>query len=543
VLGGRPRRRIARVVSASLLAWLIIVFPATPSHAEPVVLALSPTHGPVGATVTVTGSGLLTTNAVYFGTVSAEFTVVTDEEITAVVPAGSVTATVEVDTVLGNTTSADPFVVQPNILVVISDDQRWDTLSSMPNVQSKLVDRGIKFSNAFVENPLCCPSRVNFLTGQDSHTSGIWTNTQPYGGFQSFTADDQTVATWLNDAGYQTILAGKYLNHYWDTDGSYVPPGWDVWRAFDSATPYYDYAISVDGTLEQHGSAPQDYSTDVIAQEAETAIRDTSAQDPVLLWFTPFAPHGPATPAPRDAGTLDGISPWRPKSYDEHNVTDKPGYIRSIPRWSPERKADIDALRQSQLESLGAVDDAVGGLLQTLQDTGRLGDTLIIYTSDNGYLWGEHRRVGKEVAYEESVRVPFVVRWDRVISSPHTDQSLVENVDVAPTLVSVSRGAPETFDGRSLVPLLDGGPGRWRTRALIEHLDDGAGAPSYCAIRTSNAIYIRYATTEEEYYRLAGDPLERTNKVSYPAFTSRIAALRVDARKRCDPLPPGMDPF
>ena len=531
------------MTSASLLAWLMIVIPATPSRAEPVVLALSPTHGPVGASVTITGSELLTTTDVFFENVSAEFTVQGDDQVTAVVPPGAVTARIEVDTLVGNATSADPFVVQPNILVVISDDQRWDTLSHMPNVESELVDHGITFSNAFVENPLCCPSRVNFLTGQDSHTSGVWTNTQPYGGFQSFTADDQTVATWLNGAGYETILAGKYLNHYWDTDGSYVPPGWDVWRAFDSASPYFDYAISVDGQLEQHGSAPEDYSTDVIAQEAEAAIRNTSAQDPLLLWFTPFAPHGPVTPAPRDVGILDGIPSWRPRSYDERNVSDKPGYIRSIPRWTESRSAEIDAFRQAQLESLGAVDDAVDGLLQTLQDRGRLGDTLIIYTSDNGYLWGEHRRVGKEVPYEESIRVPFVVRWDRVISTPHTDSHLVENIDVAPTLVDVSHAAPETFDGRNLLPLLNGSSASWRTRALIEHLDDGAGAPSYCAIRTSNAIYVRYATGEEEYYRLAGDPFERTNRVGYATFATRVAALRDGARKRCNPLPPGMDPF
>src|SRR5206468_4572840 len=152
-------------------------------------------------------------------------------------------------------------------------------------------------------------------------------------------------------------------------------------------------------------------------------------------------------------------------------------------------------------------------------------------------------RIGKEVPYEESIRVPFVVRWDRVIASPHTDPSLVENIDVAPTLVSVAQAAPETFDGRNMLPLLDGSPGGWRTRALIEHLDDGAGAPSYCAIRTANAIYVQYATGEEEYYRLGGDPLERTNRVTYPTFTTRIAALRDDARKRCNPLPPGMAPF
>jgi N-acetylglucosamine-6-sulfatase len=533
-----------RFAAVAILAVLLIGLSAPQSNAQqPSIVSLDPTRGPVGATVTITGTDLLTTTDVLFGSVSAaQFTVESDTEVTAVVPSGAETAPVEVDTVLGNATSADPFVVLPNILVVLTDDQRWDSLSYMPNVESELVDHGITFTNAFVENPLCCPSRVNFLTGQDSHTSGIWTNNLPYGGFHAFTADDQTLATWLNDGGYQTILAGKYLNYYWDSNGSYIPPGWDVWRAFASDTPYFDYEISGDGQLELHGSSPADYSTDVIAQEAETAIEQTSPQDPVFLWFAPFAPHKPFTPAPRDAGTMSGIAPWRPKSYDERDVSDKPAYIRSAPRLSSTRKAEIDADRQQQLASLGAVDDAVGGLLDSLRAEGRLGDTLVIYTSDNGFLWGEHRDEGKVVPYEESIRVPFVVRWDRVISSPATDRHLVENIDVAPTLVGAADAASETFDGRSLLPLLRGAQVPWRGRALIEHLGQG-DVPSYCAVRTLNSIFVHYETGEEEFYKLGGDPLERTNRATDPKVAAKVNGLRGSLRTRCDPLPPDMPPF
>ena len=237
---------------------------------------------------------------------TASFTVDSDEQLTAVVPPGAATDVVHIDTTDGSVASDASFVVQPNIVVILTDDQRWDTLSVMPNVEAKLVGHGITFTNAFVENPLCCPSRASFLTGKDSHTTGVFTNDDPYGGFAHFD-DSATLATWLDDAGYDTFLTGKYLNQYWDTGGLYEPPGWDGWRAFASSSPYFNYDVSLDGTaVESHGSDPSDYSTDVIAGYADDMIRTASAQDPLFLWVAPYAPHGPSIPAPRDAGTMAG---------------------------------------------------------------------------------------------------------------------------------------------------------------------------------------------------------------------------------------------
>jgi arylsulfatase A-like enzyme len=542
------RRGPRRIASISALALFAIVVTTTPARAQPGPISLSPTHGPVGASVTITGTGLLLTNHVYFGSVEASFQANSDSEVTAVVPDGAVTAPVQVDTPEGSSTSDGDFVVQPNIVMLLTDDQRWDTLSYMPNLESEIVDHGVTFTNAFVENPLCCPSRASFLTGNDSHTTGVYSNNPPFGGFSAFD-DHATLATWLHDAGYRTALVGKYLNHYDSTDGTYVPPGWDRWRAFATGPKYFNYELSVDGTsIESFGSDPADYSTDVLSSVADTEIRSTSAQDPLFLWLAVAAPHGPFTPAPRDAGSLNGIAPWRPPSYDEADVSDKPAYIQAHPRLTPDAIARIDSVRQSQLETLGAVDDAVDTLTTALQETGRLSDTIFIFASDNGYLWGEHRREAKVFPYEESIRVPFVIRWDRLIDAPRTDAHLVENVDLAPTLVEAASAEAGFFDGRTLMPLLTGGSVPWRNHMLIEHAGPVNGpraVPAYCADRTPKDILIHYETGEEEYYPLGprADAYERTNKITVAKFQARIATLRNTLRGMCDPLPPNLPPF
>jgi N-acetylglucosamine-6-sulfatase len=537
-------RRSRRRSAVSAFALVAVLISTTPAHARPGPIHISPGRGPVGASVTIAGSGFSSVTGVSFGAVGAAYTVVSDEEITAVVPHLAPTDVVHVDSPDGSTMSDTPFVVQPNIVVILTDDQRWDTLPYMPTVNSELVEHGVTFSNAFVENPLCCPSRASFLTGLDSHSNGVYANDAPYGGFSVFD-DHATIATSLRGAGYDTLLAGKYLNHYGVTGGTYVPPGWSHWRVFASQAEYYDYDLSIDGTsVGSYGSAPEDYSTDVIASLADADIRSASAQDPLFLWLAPFAPHGPSTPAPRDDGSLSSIEPWRPPSYNESDMRDKPAYMQSLPSLSVDDEATLDASREDQLESLGAVDDAVGVVTQALAETGRLSDTIIVFASDNGYMWGEHRRIGKIVPYEESVRIPLVIRWDRLATPPTTNKRLVSNVDLAPTLEQAASADVLPADGRSLLPLLRRQRVTWRQHLLIEH-SGPEPQPIYCADRTPSDILIHYATGEEEYYRLGpkADPFQLINKISKPKFASRIAALRTKLRTMCTPLPPGMPAF
>lgn len=423
----------------------------------------------------------------------------------------------------------------PNIVLILTDDQRWDTLWAMPTVQSELVAHGTSFSNAFVVNPLCCPSRASILTGRYSHSTDVYANVPPHGGFTSF-QDASTLATWLDRAGYETAMIGKYLNGYPEP---YVPPGWDYWSAFSmpnrSGGEYFDYQLTTNGVLFSYGSEEIDYSTDVLAGQAESFVRD--ATDPFFLWFGPYAPHPPATPAPRHLEAFPDLETYRPPSYDEADVSDKPAWVQALRPWGPEKEARIDGLRAMQLRSLLAVDDAVGRILGALAETGRLSNTLILFTSDNGTHWGEHRVKGKNAPYEESIRVPFVVRFDPLLSEPRSDAHLVTNIDIAPTFAELAGFSPPGIEGKSLVPLLASTETAWRTGFLVEHMN-GNGIPGYCEVRAEGYSYVEYDTGEKELYDLALDPYQLDNRAADPSYAPKVNALSRRLRKLCDPPPP-----
>ena len=201
----------------------------------------------------------------------------------------------------------------------------------------------------------------------------------------------------------------------------------------------------------------------------------------------------------------------------------------------------MDAFRQNQYRTLLSVDAQVEALVGALRDTGRLSDTLIVFTSDNGISWGEHRWVKKEVPYEESIRVPLVVRFDPVTAADAgaTSSALALNIDIAPTIAAVA-GVPALTDGRSLLPLLGGDDAGWRTRFLIEHMEGSNPVPTYCAVRTERYLFARYATGERELYDLQADPFELTNVAIEDATLSDD--LQDDLNALCDPAPPGYHP-
>ena len=441
----------------------------------------------------------------------------------------------------GPTTATGPVAVvrpQQDIVLILTDDQRFDTLWAMPTVRSELVANGIEFSNGYVSNPVCCPSRSSILTGQYSHSTGVYTNhpKQPYGGFPAF-HDSSTVATWLHDAGYRTALLGKYLNGYGE---SYVPPGWDHWFVTWDGGAYYDYTANDDGALRSFGSDPADYGTDVLIDQATNFIRSTERDQPLFMYFAPHAAHGPATPAPRDVHRFSGLEPWRPASYDEADVSDKPAYVKSHGPLSGSGKATIERFRRDQYRALISVDRAVSEIVDALSETGRLSNTLIVFTSDNGMLWGEHRWSSKVVPYEESIRVPFVIRDDALITSPRVDDRLVLNIDLAPTFAAIAGVPAPDAEGRSLVPLLSSQRVPWRKDFLMEHLEIGpGGVPSYCGVHSRRFVYIDYATGEEELYDLERDRLQMTNVAASPAYGDVLHAERARLRSLCRPRPPG----
>lgn len=435
---------------------------------------------------------------------------------------------------------------RPNVVLVISDDQRWDTLWALPRVRRHLADAGVTFTDAYVVNPACCPSRTSILTGGYSHSTGVWRNHGKRGGFAAFD-DSSTLATWLDGGGYETALFGKYLNGY--LQNPYVPPGWDHWMAFTgqrgrSTGNYYDYDLNVDGTIVHHAHEAADYSTDFLANEAVRFVQSTT--EPFFLVYSPPAPHYPALPPPRDEALATDIPSWRPPSFDEADVTDKPSWVALQDPLRAEQIARLDDLRAQQYQSLTALDDAVGRIVSALRESDRLRDTAILFLSDNGYLLGEHRLFAKAAPYEESVRVPFLFRYDalgedaRVISEP------VLNIDIAPTIAELAGVETPEVDGESLLPLITGS-GPWSRNAfLLEHLGHrgpdrtGTGVPTYCAVHTAAYVYVVYEGGATELYDLRVDPGQLRN-LAPGADRGLERRLRGMLSSLCEPRPPGLD--
>ena len=441
---------------------------------------------------------------------------------------------------------------RPNIVLVVTDDQRRDTLDAMPTVRREVVGRGVTFTEAVVVNPICCPSRATILTGRDSHSTGVYANSGPHGGSDWFDHAD-TIAVALQKAGYRTAYLGKYLNGYggWlppALDRWFLPPGWDVWLAGSGGGDLGD-RFTVHGLMARFPDDEAHYFTDVLA-DAAVSFLDQDERTPFFLVVAPHAPHHPATPAPRHAGAFAGLEPWRPASYDEANVFDKPRWVRAQPRLTPRVKHRLDALRERQLETLLAVDEAVAQILASLRASGRLPNTLVVLTSDNGLHWGEHRLANRKSSpYEESVRVPLVVRWDRVAPWPRTDDRLVGNVDLAPTFADAAGATMARMDGESLLPLLserEGAAGKpWRSSILVESMRGVQGTvaevPTYCALRGHRWKYVVYATRDEELYDLAADQAELENLAFDRAHFATRARLRAELVRLCRPEPPGLD--
>lgn len=425
----------------------------------------------------------------------------------------------------------------PNIVVIMTDDQRWDTLWSMPRVQELLVKPGVTFTEAFAVNPICCPSRASFLTGNYSHTTGVYTNTAWHGSFDAFN-DKTTLATML-DPTYETGFFGKYLNRYRGPGKrGYVPPGWDEWNAFLRGS-YRGFSYSVNGTFEDH-AGDGTYSTDDLAARADAFIRGASTE-PLFLYFAPLAPHAPAIPDNGDGGLFKNLPPWRPPSYNEANVSDKPPHrYLDIPPMSAKQKRKTDRFRIDQLRTLRSVDRAVDTIVQALEDTGKLDNTFILFTTDNGHFWGEHRYTGKNMAYEEAIRLPFVVRYDPEVVDPGSkDGHIVTNIDLAPTATALAGVPAPPMEGRTLMPLLQHTVNNWRDLILIEHAQRSHGNPSFCQVHGTRFTFVAYADNTYEFYDLHQDPFEMRNAHREPQYRKEEASLRAATRHMCHPVPPG----
>lgn len=426
----------------------------------------------------------------------------------------------------------------PDVVLIVTDDQRFDTLWAMPNVSERLVAAGVSFPDAFVVNPLCCPSRASILTGNHSHTHLVYRQAPPFGRFEWFD-DGSTLATWLDAAGYTTGLFGKYIDGYQHAAlTGYVPPGWDRWVAFVRAAAF-DYALTIDGEVRRFGSAPEEHSTVVLADDAVAFVEETAG--PLFLVFAPASPHAPATPLPEDEDAFAGLPDARPASFDEPDVSDKPEWVRGLPPLLSEQKEAIDELRREEYRSLLGVDRAVGRVLDALEASGRLEHTLVILTSDNGLLHGEHRWTKKEAPYEEAIRVPLVLRWDAAgwEAGSTLPGVFALNIDLAPTIADAAGVSRPATDGMSLVAPIEGDVGGWREDFLIEHMEGTNPVPTYCAVRSARWKFVWYATGEEELYDVAADPFELENVAASAPNASVLDEQRARLHELCSPPPPG----
>ncbi len=414
---------------------------------------------------------------------------------------------------------------RPNdIVLILSDDQRHDLMGYMPLTDAALTSETVRFDQAVVTTSLCCPSRSSILTGRYAHNHGVLTNALPNGGASKFDPSS-TIATWLTQAGYRTALLGKYLNDYQRLSPA-VPPGWADFEAF-VPPEFYNYSLNGNGSLTSYGATPADYSTDVLTAKAEQFIGSTNPRQGLFLYLTPYAPHAPATPAPGDVGAFNGVAPWRPLSFDEADVSDKPAWIQALPRLTQARVAAGDSLRQRQLESLQAVDRMVSRVVAALKQSGRWPHTLFVFSSDNGYSWGEHRWLDvKSCPYQECIRVPLWIRAPG-LSARH-DTSLAANIDLAPTFAAwAGISAPANVNGVNLLPLLSDPATPWRGAILVEHL--GTPTPGHIdsqGVRTSRYLYNEYINGDRELYDLQLDPFELTNVVNDPAYAATVATLQ-----------------
>jgi arylsulfatase A-like enzyme/dienelactone hydrolase len=441
---------------------------------------------------------------------------------------------------------------RPNIVFILTDDQEAASMAFMPKLKALLIDQGVSFSGYFTSFALCCPSRATTLRGQYAHNTQILGNQPPEGGFQKFYAlgeESSTIATWLQAAGYQTMLVGKYLNGYPRGVGlTYVPPGWSEWYSAVRGNQYgqYNYTLNENGRLVTYGNKPEDYGTDVYARKTTDFIRRMAKENqPFFVYFSVYAPHSPATPAPRHQNLFPDATAPRTPNFNEADVSDKPSYIRLRRPLTSREISQIDELYRKRLQSLQAVDDAIEAMIETLQATGQLEKTYIFFTSDNGFHLGNHRlMMGKIAPYEEDIRVPLIVRGPGVPAGK-TVNWLTGNVDLAPTWAELAAAkVPDFLDGRSLVPLLSSAPPSaesWRQAFLLENGSTDrtgqaqtGGIPNFRGLRTKDYLYVEYVTGERELYELTKDPqqLQNSHASADPALRSRLS-VQLEELKRC----------
>jgi arylsulfatase A-like enzyme len=485
----------------------------------------------------------------------------------------------------GERSAAQVPAERQSFVVVMSDDQGPGMMRALPSVRRLLGNQGVTFENAFASYPLCCPSRATLLTGQYAHNHGAKGNTRGSGGaYQALIDPERNLAAWLQAAGYDTAFVGKWLNGLRSPRAA--PPGWDLWAGLVGAggeglSSYYNYDVfAAPGKSRHFGSATADYQTDALTREYALPFvaEHVADPDPFFLWLSLHPPHDglgrldaagrrcsrgvpnqrgggqSAIPPARYAGRFTRAAVPRPPSFDERDLADKPGFVARRDRLDPGTVEKIDRGYRCGLAALLSADDAIAALVAELRSAGRLDSTTIVFTADQGVLAGEHRLRGKNLPYEEAIRVPLVIRAPGAAAGATVGDPVV-NADLAPTILDLAgvTPAPElarVADGVSLRGVL-GGTESLATRAvLIEGRKEAVSSRrafkvrSYVGVRTARYTYVEYRrarvasreegveleigagrTTDTELYDLRRDPYQLQSRDRDPAYAGARSDL------------------
>jgi arylsulfatase A-like enzyme len=433
---------------------------------------------------------------------------------------------------------------RPNIVFVLTDDLTQDLVRYMPHVLA-MEQQGTTFSNYTVTDSQCCPSRSSIFTGNYPHDTGVFTNTPPWGGYRVFRGrgeEQSTFAVALHDHGYRTAFMGKYLNGYKPGSTSHpvteTPPGWDEWDGVGYGYGEFDYDIAHNGTTRFYGHEPGDYLTDVLQQRATSFIRSAStSRQPFLLEVATFTPHTPSVPAPRDAARFPRLAAPRSAAF---NVLPRnpPAWLAGRAELTPAEIQGIDRRYRRRARDVLSIDRLLGAIQQALADAGASKNTVVVFSSDNGYHLGQYRlQAGKMTAFDTDIQVPLVFTGPQVRSGV-TNRDAVQNIDLAPTFEELAGLRPDPqMDGVSIVDLLRRRVPGWNNAALVEHhgpdtdVNDpdypgphGANPPSYRALRTARYTYVEYADGTAELYDRRRDPFELDNVVDRvsPRLVTRL---------------------
>ncbi|HEX2467694.1 MAG TPA: sulfatase-like hydrolase/transferase [Solirubrobacterales bacterium] len=483
-----------------------------------------------------------------------------------------------------------------NFLVIQTDDgpRSAYTQKVMPNTFKKIVDKGVRFTEAMTTTPLCCPSRMSLLTGQYSHNHRVTTNFYP-----KLRGKRNTLPVWLERKGYRTVHVGKFANGYerGRSSDARVAPGWTDWFTNMSKARYFDYDLSVNGKRVHYGSNARAHQTRVVTRRSAGLIRKhfgrkRTRKQPLYLQADYYAPHTgqggegrcngyAAVPLPGDQGVFEGEPLPQPPSFDEQNVSDKPSFVQQTPSLTEESISRLSVRYRCALEALHGVDRGVKKLLKTLRRQRALNDTVVIFLNDNGFFFGEHRLASrlptdqggkfepKVVPYEEAYRVPLYVRAPKRVRGGDrgaaTSSAPVANIDIAPTILDLARAVPcrrkggkdcRLLDGTSFAPLLRGKTSSFPTdRALLVEYKGRGNLPVcvYSGVVTPRTTYVEHTEVrlpeggctpadEREHYDLADDPFQLGNLFPAPPGSEledeqEALEARLDLLRNCAGAP------